>query len=128
MSSIVTHIEREKELTTHTLEGKINGKDIITTIEEYYMGSPTRDVIWDYTETQFSNCKDESIQTIVIVAAKYAKLRVGGKNALILPGDLQFGLGRVFEALAEAEDLPIPTRSFRSIQEAVQWLNESDTE
>ena len=124
MSSIVTHIENNKALTIHTLEGEISGADIITTIEEYYYGEATQDVIWDYSNAQLQNCKDESIKAIVKVANRYADRRPGGRSALVLPSDLKFGLGRVYEALAEAANSVIVTKSFRSLQEARDWLED----
>jgi len=125
MSSISTYIDKDREITTHTLEGPIHARDIVATIEEYYYGQPTRNVIWDFSKAQLPDCRDDTLKAIVKAAKKYAHRRSDGKNALVLPGDLQFGLGRVFEALAEADNYLVATRSFRHLSDAKAWLDRS---
>jgi len=47
-----------------------------------------------------------------------------GKSALVLPADVDFGLGRMYEA--QAQDLSIETRAFRTMKEAHHWLSEDE--
>lgn len=122
MSAIITHLDHRNDLTTHTLEGPITAEDIIATIEAYYSGEPTHYIVWDFSEVTLNQCKEENLKSIAVAANKCAKQRDGGKTALVLPSDLQFGLGRMYETFAELENAPIPVRSFRSMPEAMAWL------
>ena len=50
-------------------------------------------------------------------------MRKGGKSAFVFSKDVEFGLGRMFEALSEGkEGMPVEYRSFRDINEAREWL------
>ncbi len=122
MSAIITNINRDADLTLHSIEGDITWEDIVVTIEEYYLGQPTTFVIWDYTGAGPSHCSEENIRSIAQTAGQYAQSRAGGKTALVLPKDLQFGVGRVFESYAELADMPVTVRSFRLMAEAAAWL------
>lgn len=122
MPSITTKIDQSVGLTVHTLEGRINAVDIIGTIDEYYRGHPTPFIVWDFTEALLGHYQETNLRSIIHAAKKYAVNRPGGKTALVLPGDLQFGTGRVFETYAELEKLPILVQSFRSLSEALAWL------
>lgn len=122
MPAITTRIDPHAKLTVHTLEGPINAEDIITTIEAYYLGQPTPLILWDFTAAQFKRYRESTLQSIVEVTRRHAATRPGGKTALVMPGDFQFGTGRVFEVFAELGNLPIAIRSFRSLPEARAWL------
>ena len=51
-------------------------------------------------------------------------VRKPGKSALVFPDDVDFGLGRMYEA--QAQDLHIETRVFRTMEEALHWLNDDE--
>ncbi|MDA8139990.1 MAG: hypothetical protein M0036_15185 [Desulfobacteraceae bacterium] len=122
MSAIITNIDARNDLTIHTLEGPISSNDIITTIEEYYRGQPTTHIIWDFTAATLNQCRDEDIQAIAVAANKHSKAWPDSKTALVLPGDLQFGLGRMYETFAELENGATQVQSFRGMTEAQAWL------
>jgi hypothetical protein len=56
------------------------------------------------------------------VAKKYAHLRKGGRSALVLSKDVGYGIGRMYGALSEIENIPYEIRSFRDIKDAREWL------
>ena len=49
--------------------------------------------------------------------------RADGKTALVFSKNTGFGLGRMFGALSEIEDVQIEYMSFRSISKAKEWLD-----
>jgi hypothetical protein len=124
-SAIITRVDPRLDLTVHTFEGAITSQDIIGTIEEYYRGRPTSNVVWDYAEAEFDQCGEENLKSIVMAASKHAWSTSNAKSfksALILPGDPQFAIGRMFETFAELENTSTQIQSFRSMTEAKQWL------
>ncbi len=48
--------------------------------------------------------------------------RAGGKTAFVSTKDIGFGLGRMFEILAEIEGIQFEYKNFKSITEAKEWL------
>jgi len=87
-----------------------------------YRGKITKNTLWDFTKADMSKITTGEYRDIANVAAKFAHLREGGKAALVLPKDLSYGLGRMFETFSEIENIPYEIRSFRGIDEAREWL------
>jgi len=128
MSVIITHVDERSQLSVHTIEGAINDDDIITTIEEYNRGEPTLFVIWDFSDADLSGFNEENIQFMLKFGKHYTANQTGGKTALVLPDDMQFGLGRMVEAYAELMGIDRPIRSFRSQAAARRWLGIAESE
>lgn len=54
-----------------------------------------------------------------------AEVRRGGKTAITAPGNLEYGMARMYEILADAYAHPVTIRAFRTREEALQWLREA---
>lgn len=61
---------------------------------------------------------------IADIVRDHKEVRKPGKSALVLPADVDFGLGRMYEM--QAQDLPIKTSVFRTMEEALHWLEEDE--
>jgi hypothetical protein len=72
-------------------------------------------------ETEYHRKKCKKIISLV---KSYGNKRPKGKTALVSNKDLDFGLSRVSEAYANIENLPWEIRSFRSMDEALKWIND----
>ena len=44
------------------------------------------------------------------------------KIAIYAPGDLAFGISRMYDVITETEESPEEVMAFRSIKEAIRWL------
>jgi hypothetical protein len=83
-----------------------------------------RDVIWDLRNATLDGFSNEEILMIRDIVKAHKDVRKPGKSALVLPADVDFGLGRMCEA--QAQDLHIKTRVFRTMEEALHWLKEDE--
>lgn len=88
-------------------------KNVFPTIE--------RGVLWDYSECDLSQVTQQEMRTVAQGAYKYAKHH---KSAAVGPGDLQFGLLRMYEIFAEMKHVSPMMRVFRNAVEALNWLRE----
>ena len=79
-------------------------------------------ILWDLSGSDLSELTSDHLRQIISVAKQYAHLRERGKTALYATVPLGFGIARMYEILAEANQVPIPNRVFRSIDEAMAWL------
>ncbi|MBW2237975.1 MAG: hypothetical protein JRF39_02810 [Deltaproteobacteria bacterium] len=123
MASIKTSYDYKNDLTTHKVEGVFTAKEAKEKIEVYYLGnSITKNTLWDFTKADVSKITTDEYQEIVNVAKKYAHLRKGGRSALVLSKDVGYGIGRMYGALSEIENIPYEIRSFRDIKDAREWL------
>ena len=92
---------------------------------ESFHRNPTRNLLLDFS-------RREEIP-LVLTGEEMAKLfrhlttkkknRPAGKTAIVAPDDLRFGMSRMAEAFAEIEKLPWEMKAFRSIDEAIAWID-----
>lgn len=122
MANINIKIDTGKDLTTFTVEGVLTAAEILQYSSEYYEKSPTKYVLWDATAGSVSKITNEEFSKIAKYMKKYTKKRAGGKTALVGRFDIDFGLARQYGAYAEIEQLPVEYQIFRSVEEAMKWL------
>jgi hypothetical protein len=93
---------------------------------EFY-GAPTLLQLWDMTEAGVGSTTSEGLAQFVAKAARLGQERAGGKTAVVVRSDLQFGLARMSEAFAASHPLPYTLRVFRDRDQALAWLTGPDT-
>ncbi len=123
MGSIETSKEISSGLTVNIATGKIAAEDILNWVLEYYSGNSTKFILWDFTEADLSNITSEEFRGIASEVKKRSEIRMDGKTALVFGRDLEFGLGRMFQAFSEIEGVLFEYMSFRDIVEARKWLD-----
>ena len=122
---IESKIDQSGLLTTHVVTGKLSAEMIINSIKAFYRKKPTKNVIWDCRDTEPDTLLTYSaIEDIVRLTKEHANRRESGKTALVVSTDETFGLGRMYEILADISDLPHSVRVFRSMDEATSWIRE----
>ena len=91
-------VDNTKQLTTFLVEGEVSFDEIAVQIKELYEeDAPTRNVLWDASNGSVANLTTEQIENLASFSPRFSKKREGGKTALYSPGDLAFGLSRMFE-------------------------------
>lgn len=122
MGTVETSKEMPSGLTINIAKGEIKLEDLLNWISSYYSGITTKYILWDFNEADLSNITTEEIRKIAKEVKKKSDIRAGGKTALVFNGDLDFGLGRMYEAFAEIEGIKFESMSFQNIAEARKWL------
>ena len=122
MADVKIIVEAENDLTVFTVEGELTANEIISYSSEFYDKEPTKLVLWNALKGSFKNISNKDFQRIAKQMKVYTSKRKGGKTAFVGVFDLDYGLRRMYEALAEIEQLPITYRTFRTVEEARQWL------
>jgi hypothetical protein len=115
--------ESQKDLTIFTAEGDLTFDEQMAALKGFYGGIPTANVIWDFRGLQGTRISSEELQEIISYIKRDENKRLGGKTALVSATDLDFGLSRMSEMYAEAEELPWKIKAFRSMDEALRWLD-----
>jgi hypothetical protein len=122
MADIEAIIDDENSLTVFTIEGELTAEEIVHYSCEYYDKKPTMLVLWDGTRGSVRKISNNGFQEIAIQMKNCTSKRKGGKTAFVGKSELDFGLGRVYEAFADIEQLPIAYRTFKTVEDAREWL------
>ncbi|MBW2334819.1 MAG: hypothetical protein JRF06_06940 [Deltaproteobacteria bacterium] len=122
MGSIETTKDISSELTINIAKGKIMAEDLLNWVSDYYSGTVTKLILWNCIEADLSNITSEEFEKIARLVKKRSDIRKSGKTAFVFNRDVEFGLGRMYEALSKIEDIQSENKTFRDMTEAKKWL------
>jgi ribosome biogenesis protein Nip4 len=122
LGSIETTKDMSLDVTVNIAKGMMTAADILNWISDYYSGTVTQLILWDFTEANLSDISKEEFEEIAVAAKKRSYVRAGGKTAFVFSEDLGYGIGRMYQALSELEEIEYECMGFRKIEEAKKWL------
>lgn len=117
-------IDKTKQLTVFTVSGEIDLDELLEQYQSYYDDiQPSKNMLWDFRSAKGGNkLSQERLEQFASFPKKYTHKRPVGKTAYVVEGDLGYGLGRVIMAYAELSNIQVEINVFRSMDEAMQWL------
>ncbi len=123
---ITTTIDHDRQLTIHTVTGEPSFEEGMATLKQSLEGKPTRNVLWDFRKASLARVSSKETEAMMDYIKHHSEKRSGGKTALVASGDLEYGLSRIAQALAEIKSFSFQMEVFRSLKEAIQWLGEEE--
>lgn len=124
---INSHIDETTKITVFKVTGKLLYDEAISVVKSFYEGQPTENVLWDLSDITEIQLTSEQIERIENLSQSFISARSKGKTAFVAPKDEVYGLSRMFNAFGEIRVSPFQRQSFRSMEEAYQWLSEEDS-
>jgi hypothetical protein len=119
-------VDEEKKLTTITVSWKSDFDELMIVLKSFLNDNKTDHLLLDLSDSFL----DDITYDHVVDLCKYAayrdngKSRITGKTALVSSSNLHFEIGRMFKAYFEIENSDINVAVFRSLEEALSWLEE----
>jgi hypothetical protein len=124
MGNIAKLIDNNQDLIIFTLTGDVGDFQLmVNTINEFYAGEVTKRLLWDMSNADISGLSSEQVRKIADLPLYRPERRKGGKNAIVAPDHLTYGLSRIYETVTDLHNQPFETRVFRSREEACAWLD-----
>jgi len=121
---VETRMDVAGDITEHVMTGRTSDEEFFSAEEEFYREGPTTLQLWDLTGCDLSDITMSGLRSFVARAARLGQARPpGGKTAIVVASDLQFGLARVSEAFGDLVSLPFDLRTFKARAEALAWLH-----
>lgn len=121
-------LDASRNLTLFTVEGDLTFDEQMAVLRDFYEGTPTANVIWDFRAMEGTRISAAQLREIIAFIKRHEGKRPRGKTALVSATDLDFGLSRMGQAYAEGDRLPWEMRAFRSMEEAIHWIQGRETE
>ena len=119
-------VDKDKKLTTITVSWKSDFDELMIVLKSFLNDNKTEQLLLDLSDSFL----DDITYDHVVDLCKYAayrdngKSRITGKTALVSSSSLQSEIGRMFKAYFEIENSNINVSVFRSLEEALSWLEE----
>lgn len=116
----------DKKLRVHKVKGLICVQELGEKLAEFYNSpeyDPLMNSLWDMTNADFSSVTQTEIRDFKEIVIKYWGHNAKTKAALLVLGDLDFGLSRMYEMLMSV-DTSSNIKVFREYNDAERWLEE----
>jgi len=113
-----------EDLTIFTVTGDVGFAELVNAHNSYGAAGLTRFEIYDLRNGTLGSFTSEQMDKLAIVGKASIGLRPKRcKTALVVSEDVDFGMGRVYQALSEMAGVTWGTEVFRSVDEAYDWLD-----
>lgn len=122
MTEITKKVLKELDLTIYSIVGDYNIETLQDLIDRFYQSQYTVNLALDFSKAISPDFSRDDIDEILAHAKKYAHLRSFGKTAFIVSSDINFGIGRMYETVAEISNHTILHNVFRDFEEAIKWF------
>ena len=114
--------DTQQQLTTFKCTGEVIVKELINKLVTVYETSPTHYLLMDLTHAKLKNGSTEDVREYVNFLKSRGSVRSGGKTAISVSSDNEYGLSRAFQILSEIVGLDFKTEVFSSLDGAKNWL------
>jgi len=122
MSTIST--QNEGGLLIVNVVGDLHAAEAVATINRHYTNGVVKDVIWDFTHGLLLNTSDSEFRTIAAAVKKTVDdgYRQGAKTVFVGNATVEYGILRMYTAIAETSGVHIRYNVFRTVEEAKEWI------
>jgi hypothetical protein len=119
-------VDKDKKLTTITVSWNSDFDELMIVLKSFLNDNKTEHLLLDLSDSFLNDITYDHVVDLCKYAAyrDNGKSKINGKTALVSSSDLQFEIGRMFKAYFEIENSNINVSVFRSLEEALSWLEE----
>lgn len=121
--AVQTYFEPESGIVVQQLVGNLSPRDHMESLHQLYLDDrcpAATPVLWDASEGTMSELTYQQMSGMADLPQPLLDAMAGGKTAIVPNTDADFGMARMFEALAQK--IPRTIQVFRSREEAIAWL------
>ena len=120
---LITTIDEESGLATHTITGELSLEDVMQGMVTLFTSPkfrPDMAILVDISDGSAKTLSQEDIDEFVNLTRAMGDKRGSGRSAILAAKDLDYGIGRIIQALLD--DTTRALRVFRDRQAAIDWL------
>ena len=111
-----------KDITIMEVTGKFTVADIYKIEEDFYEGSPTRFMVWDFSRAPDIVINAQSAQLIATLISHYPEKRQDAKTAIIAKRGQYYDMAEQFCELVSQRKLALEVDVFDNADQAALWL------
>jgi hypothetical protein len=106
-----------------TVLGSVNYSEISSEIDKYFKGVLTKYTIWNFSKADpKKHLTSDEAQKLGLQVKSYAGKRADTVDILIVPGILQHGLSRIFQAYSAVPGKDGTTEICKNIEECFEFI------
>lgn len=128
MADIEKKIISDKEITILRVTGEIVVDQIINELTRFYEEEFTNNLLWEFSNAEGKNLSSNDLHKILSHAMEFSHLRENCKTAIVISSSLGYGLGRMYDSLAQVAEHPVKHAVFRDYDEAIAWIDSTEAD
>ncbi len=101
--------------------------DAIDTLQRFQESQTTKLTLWNISQVKLLSLQGEDGIKNSVILTSLVQSRTGCKTAAVAESDLNYGLTRMYQAYREDQHRDMPFMTFRTRQEAIDWLRSEAT-
>ena len=101
--------------------------DAIDTLQRFQQNQTTKLTLWNISQVKLLSLQGEDGIKNSVILTSLVEPRAGYKTAAVAESDLNYGLTRMYQAYREDQHRNMPFMTFRTRQEAIEWLRSDAT-
>jgi len=120
---VKTFTDPDTGIVIQQLAGTLSARDHMESIHQLYLEErcpATTPVLWDGSQGTMTELTYPQMSNMADLPPDLLEAMSGGKTAIVPNTDADFGMARMFEALAQW--MPRTFQVFRCRDEAIEWL------
>lgn len=120
---IRTRFDRALGIVIHQMVGDLHPEEVLASQRKLYASSdhdPTMPVLWDARSAHAWVVDFGGMSAMVERSRELWGSMRGGRTAIVVSSDADYGMGRMYQSLAE--NMPRKLEVFRDFDLAVAWL------
>jgi len=117
-------VKIEGSLLTMSVNGDLAAEEVIAAVKEFYPNGMVKDVIWEFTNGSMQSISRQGFDAIAKATKETlaSGVRHGGKTVFVGNAAVEYGLLRMYTAIAELTGVSILYNVFKTIEEARSWI------
>lgn len=113
----------ELDLVAHSVVGELDPEEFRRAVEALYEMQPVPKLsLWDLRDASLRQVTADRIRSVQARLSSRVRGREGGRTAVVVPTDLDFGVARQYLAYSDDLELPFEQNAFRTMEDAFRWL------
>jgi len=120
---IQPRFDEKLDLTTFVCSGLVTAKEIEEQLGILYGGTPSLNVLWDFTDADISALSPANVLGIAQFVKTAAHSRAGGRTVLVFPTSLLIENAPLLESIAEIEVPDAKIKIFNDLDAGLAWIS-----
>jgi hypothetical protein len=119
-------VYENRNITCITVEWEADFSELLGVLKNFFDDNNTEHLLLDFRNFSFNTIMRSNIRDLYEYVTSRANVesRANGKTAFVGSNGLQIEIGKIFKTYSEMIGSPIKISAFRSIEKALNWLEE----
>lgn len=105
-----------------TVEGCLSSDEIISLSATAYIKNKLPLILWDISRGSVYSISETDVRKVASEMRHLREISNGGKTALVAGNDADYGILRMYEVHASAQNAFVEYGAFRDVEEARNWI------